>query len=349
MKPSQHCVDRDPIFPDMTFVCNITYENGDDLWFCGSPPSKNLSCADLMSIHDDSLIDIGITPGEKFLAKRRGWMSVFKEITVEVKGKAIPDNRNLLPTCNKLPKSKTWDISSPTGYALNGEYHPSYCRITQTRDDIKRCLKDTTLFFTGDSTTRQWFTYLTSYLNCALTSEKWYTKKWQRYAQCKNKQMNMTIHLHPHNLPFSLVERRPDQTRMRINAIGMVLDKVPSKGKTIFVIYLYGHLTRHHYYISREKFRNLIPGLRRALARNKDLYVVIKSPHWFVQDWIIAVNDYPALFIKQIIMEEFKDFRQQIVYLDFWDMSSAYANTNMHPPNPMLSNMIRLLFGYACP
>ncbi|KAK6179871.1 hypothetical protein SNE40_012128 [Patella caerulea] len=337
-----------PNLPEYDVICNMTYENGDDKWYCGAPPSRNLSCRDVISIGDYHFIDVAIANGQQYLRRRGNTFRLFKELKVEVKGEE-DTRRHLLPICKRLSRSKTWDTSLPTGYASKGKYFPMYCQINKTDEDIKTCLINTTVIFTGDSTTRHWFIRLRKFIECKQTVGTSDFYRWTRDAECENQNINLKIQWRPHNLPITSVEKLSNEIRFRVKSIALLLDDIPTEGKYIFVIHLFAHFSRHHYYVIRERLRHIAVSLRHALDRNENLFVAVKGPHMYSTDWMPAVNDYTGPFVERVLMNELVEFRNRVAYLDFWDMSSAYGNVDIHPTEPMQWNMLRLLFGYACP
>ncbi|KAK6167826.1 hypothetical protein SNE40_021764 [Patella caerulea] len=263
------------------------------------------------------------------------------------------NERHLLPICHRLPKFKTWDLSLPTGYASKKQYFPMYCRINQTNQDLFNCLKNTTLILSGDSTTKNWFTELIPFTQCNLTSGNLGTDprtKWSIVAECVNRSTNFKMQWKAHNMPISTLnmERSSTDNRLRAKSIGQMLDEIPTEGKHIFVIHINAHLSRNHYYIMRKILRRIATALRRTIGRNKELFVAIKGPSMFIRRWKPAMNDFNCPFFEKIMMEEFYEFRERVVYLNMWDMNMAYGEKDLHPKDPMLWNMLRLLFGYAC-
>ncbi|XP_055956269.1 NXPE family member 3-like, partial [Patella vulgata] len=85
-----------------------------------------------------------------------------------------------------LTWTRQFNALSPTGYASKGKYFPMYCQINKTDEDIKTCLINTTVIFTGDSTTRHWFIGLRKFIECKQTVGTSNFKKWTRVAECEN-------------------------------------------------------------------------------------------------------------------------------------------------------------------
>ncbi|KAK6166336.1 hypothetical protein SNE40_023057 [Patella caerulea] len=349
-KQSTLCSSR-PNIPGYHVTCNMTFENGYDEWYCGAPPSTNLTCKDIVEIQDYHLIDLAIRKTEGYLMRSGDTFRVFAEVKVVAKG-TENNERHLLPVCHRLPKSKTWDMSLPTGYVSKGKYFPTYCQINRTDADIKNCLKNTTLILTGDSTTKSWFKRMVEFTECNLTYHYvgTHVQIWAKLQECIAKNMNFKMQWYSHNLPVSILnfEKLPKEGRLRGKSVGEMLDDIPTEGKHIFVIHLYAHFARHHYYVLRERLRKITVALRRAMRRNKNLFVAVKGPGMYIKKWHPALNDYIGPFAETVTMEVFSEFRERVVYLDIWDMNMAYDDINLHPVEPMKWNMLRLLFGYAC-
>ena len=75
---------------------------------------------------------------------------------------ALYERRNL-SSCYSYPKQLLWNRPEPTGFFYNNEWHLLHCQ-QPNRSDYTQCLRGKHLMISGDSTTRQWYSFLMIHL-----------------------------------------------------------------------------------------------------------------------------------------------------------------------------------------
>ncbi|ESO90372.1 hypothetical protein LOTGIDRAFT_164299 [Lottia gigantea] len=251
--------------------------------------------------------------------------------------------------CNKIKRSQTWNARIPTGY-INGSHWVSLiCNNTLNIASLRSCLNNTNLIMSGDSTTRQYYQYLTSKIvpDCKQITKKWTTPKWHEPAKCESKTRNLTILWNPHELPFVNAKREGQITNLKSTV--EIVNGIKSGENVVFVIHYYCHLIRNHYTIFINQLRILKESVKKVLLRNKQVKILIKSPYAFdVQDCKTQISDLHAKIYVEIIKRELREFQDSIVYMNIWEMSVAMEQIGIHPKENVLWEHIQMMFGYIC-
>ena len=85
-----------------------------------------------------------------------------------------------------------------------------------------------------------------------------------------------------------------------------------------------------------------------ALTKHPELKVIIRGPHvmYDVNEHHELSGDNFAPWYRQIWREEFRGLHHRVWFLDLWDLSIAMENMVCHPPENIVLQMLRVLFGY---
>ncbi|OWF49200.1 NXPE family member 4-like isoform X1 [Mizuhopecten yessoensis] len=323
--------------------CNLTHENFNISLFCGKP--KSVPCEKWVKYGcDDSLYYDDIT--RKIFRYKD---ELLKQIHVTI----VPSSKGDLdyPTpsthCNVLPRAFTWNSSVPSGFLYRGVYHNLLCQPTVDRSKEKYlvCLKDRPVISIGDSTTRQWFFRLASFLNIK-DSAHISGHAWQKFARAYNTTLGLDTEWQPHELPF---HGSPGSDRKTVKSVAHRLDKIPGNSSAIVIIHWYAHIARCCDHVDlRDHVRHAKAAVVRLLTRSPDVQVFIKGPHLITYINANKPYAYIGMFVEQVLLEEFNDLLDKVIYLDQWDMSVATENVNIHP-NTLLDDIsLNNLINFAC-
>lgn len=76
----------------------------------------------------------------------------------------------------------------------------------------------------------------------------------------------------------------------------------------------------------------------------------VKGPHAFNDRGNNRgfIDDYWGTIYSQIYKKEFEGVQDQVYFLDFWDMTVAAENDDIHPNVTVYDAKIHSLLGYIC-
>ncbi|XP_069104546.1 NXPE family member 4-like isoform X2 [Argopecten irradians] len=324
-------------------LCNFTTMNYDIPFYCGKP--KKLSCANWTTYrYDDTLyLDRDSTQILRHRDKLVG------EIHLAITPSSSGNLDYPVPkfACNDLSPSLTWNSTVPSGFFYKGEYQNLICRtsIKHSREQYRACLKDRHVISIGDSTTRNWFFLLAEVMEINDSIGILSNIAWQKFARAFNASLGLYTEWQPHELPFYGGEAN----RSNIQSVAARLDKIPSKSNAIVLIHWFGHIARCcDHVVFREHVRNAKTALIKLLERSPDVQIFIKGPHLMKYIHILPPFAYIGMYVEQVLLEEFRDLTDKIIYLEQWDMSVAIENVNIHP-EPILDKVsLNNLVNFAC-
>ena len=252
-------------------------------------------------------------------------------------------NQNL-HSCIGYPKHLLWKTASSTGFFYKNQWHLHHCK-RPGKHTYEHCLQGKQLLLSGDSTTRQWYSFILDKFSCQQVTEKWTIKKWCKRSVCVVPSMNFTMQWLPHTLP--VIGKGMDSET--IHSIATFINEIDNETMTIFVIHMYAHLLYFHTSVFRDRMRAISISVRRLLQRNKLAKVLIKAPHTFIRsEYFKGLNDYFGYIYRTIMYEEFQDLHDKIVYMDQKDMTIAKAVKDLHPPIEVVQESVYQLFDYIC-
>ena len=201
----------------------------------------------------------------------------------------------------------------------------------------------------GDSTTRQWFSFLMNYLDCKLISEQWTTEKWHRKSKCFVSSLNLTIEWIPHAQPF-LLGAGWDLHQYVVNCLAKDIAEIDNKQNVIFVIHIYMHFTAFHHSIFEDRMQHISNSVRNILKKNNNVTFMIKGPHTFKSPDYRGnrLNDYFGYLYKDIMFKAFEGIHDKIVFMDQAAMSTAKGIVDNHPPEDVITQAVFQMLDYIC-
>ncbi|ESO99206.1 hypothetical protein LOTGIDRAFT_238812 [Lottia gigantea] len=329
-------------------VCNFTMLNNGQPWYCGKPNSTKLGCADINLFKEYGQTHIPLTKAQRELIFNR--KSHNRILKTKLKfhfqnGQLLKLNQN----CNVLDKKETWNTKMPSGYFNSSKWISLKCKNTLDNSSFESCLKNMDVIIMGDSTTRQYFSYITSKVvhDCILVTEKWKWPQWHSPSKCVSKNRNLTISWNPHELPFSDAKLQGGELNLKSTA--RILNELPSNRKIVFVIHYYAHMIRQHSAIVLRAIRGLKSAIKKALSRNKNVVIAVKTPHSFGESRCEShFADFMGPVFIELFNREFRELQDSILNLNVWEMSVASENFLLHPKEIIVREHLRMLFGYIC-
>ncbi|CAG5136528.1 unnamed protein product [Candidula unifasciata] len=342
-----------PVIPgvNQSEICNLTEVNGTP-WFCGHPVKPWLKCTDYIRTRKlKTPLTMPMNNAEKLLFSmdiKKFTIPAASDITLNVSvGK---DNKRLTrltssTNCSAISPRQTWEQPEPTGYMYKGLWHPYFCRRPESF--TKSCLRNVHILFLGDSNGRQLYEDISPRSSCQEQIKKGY-KAWHKPLKCISKDLNFTLEWIPHSNPFRATDTGWAELEW-IKASNKVIDEIPNTGRCLVHIHHYLHTACTHLSAYIHMMTAIKESLVRLLKRNPSVVVVIQGPHVIWQSGSRAACtklDSQRLFYTTVLLELFKDMRDQVFYLQTSDMTIASHNNDNHPPLKwQISNM---LTGFIC-
>ena len=238
----------------------------------------------------------------------------------------------------------------PSGFFYNDIWKHHHCRGSSTRD-YSQCLNGTLLMITGDSTTRQWYSFILNAFHCLQYTEKWLALKWHKRSACFSQSLNFTVEWIPHAQPF-FVGVDWHSNRYTMNSIERQLNELGDrKYKHIFiVIHMYVHFIALHHTVFRDRARSISNSLRTLSTKQDNVKFLIKGPHTYASTNAgnDCFNDYFGFLYRDILKEEFAGLFDKVIYMDQKDMTIAKGTILHHPPDEVVREAVNQIFEYAC-
>ncbi|XP_035687623.1 NXPE family member 2-like [Branchiostoma floridae] len=346
--PCTNNVEKSNSFHD---VCDFSKPAINASFYCERPrpPSR---CGSIKGCHRDSkgtsaVQDEMLTADEKKLFPVRDIS--FEEtptssIKIRATGRRLTNKvaEKTLPLCApRLPETAS------EGYWFNGTWYSLRCRARRfpATQFMLNCLQNKSLFFFGDSTTRQWWAFLKQFMNLRHEGDIFYG------ATSVSKEHNMKLKFAFHNFPRNLNSAQKMIEVDKINYVADNIDDIVGGPNVVIVVGLWAHYTAEHI----ETFRARVWGIRHAIerlhSRSPETMVVWRTSNTnnhvdlshFVEN-----SDWYAYQLLLEVKEILKDLN--VVILDVWDMSeSMWHDANMHPPQDVIENHVNMLLSYICP
>ncbi|XP_029969971.1 NXPE family member 3-like [Salarias fasciatus] len=319
--------------------CNYTDLNTGELWFCYKP--KNLSCDARIShfvrkpkprkAKEDIFFKNGVTMNAGIPASGPAHVTVFPKM----KG--------------QLATNSNKDIPGPAGYYYKGLWSSlsgSTVKRFNNASAISQCLKDKVVHMYGDSTVRQWLEYLSSKLSDLRVYNLHKLKQSGPYVALDSAK-NIFVTYRCHGLPIRMARSPVTE----LHYVANELDGVTGGKTTVVVFGVWAHFTTFpiKYYIRR--IMSIRKAVVRLLARAPDTKIIIRTANLkkiSTPFSALVGGDWLSLQRDKILRTMFKGMN--VYFVDAWEMTVAhYLKHDIHPPRPIIKNMIDVVLSYICP
>ena len=332
-------------------MCDLSHLNGSP-WFCGKPRHRLLSCQDFIGTQRVRHIHgwrLPVSAAELWELERPSRAPRIRLIAVEggntflVVPGVLPPASPTVP-CRHLPARHTWTQRS-TGYLSGDSWVHFRCR--KSKRDLRSCLKKLDVRIFGDSNSREHLYIFCNSANASFTVDGFR----QSPKTCVNAGLNLTVSWWPHAYPFNtpgnqwsiLIDEAGQAVTNRTTSFATSsrlaptcrhIDSIPSSGRVLVVMHHYFHLVMHHVSAYHEMVRSVKEAVVRLVKRNPRAVVVVRGPHSLYKscwkDHYVA-GDGMGRFMEDLLVEEFKDLSDRVIYLRTWDLTVATENKLQHP------------------
>uniref|UniRef100_A0A8C6SEJ5 Neurexophilin and PC-esterase domain family, member 3 n=1 Tax=Neogobius melanostomus TaxID=47308 RepID=A0A8C6SEJ5_9GOBI len=316
-------------------LCNFTDLNTGEQWFCYKP--KSLDCNTRIS-HSSAHVRGGISKEEGTLFQ--------KGINLKAPIKALgKENIMILPTA-AIPTAKNV-TSGPSGYYYSDQWRrlrgPDV-RHFNNASVITACLKGKRLHLLGDSTIRQLYELITKTVPNLQRFDTYSSSQTGPFLAVDHTNTLwclITVIVLPFASPSSLC---PSCVTWLMNWMDWQVDRKLCSDRHLGALHL---LPLEVYY---QRLMTVRRAVQRLLSRAPETRVIVRSANMksldLFQSW--TASDWYALQVDKVLRAVFEDM--DVLLLDVWDMVQAhYLPHNLHPPPPIIKQMIDVVLSYVCP
>uniref|UniRef100_A0A668AH52 NXPE C-terminal domain-containing protein n=1 Tax=Myripristis murdjan TaxID=586833 RepID=A0A668AH52_9TELE len=209
---------------------------------------------------------------------------------------------------------------------------------------ISQCLTDKVVHMYGDSTIRQWFEHLSRVLPDLKGFNLHSTKQCGPFIAVDIAR-NIMVKFHCHAPPI-----RSTISSFDLRYIANELDRLVGGSNTVVVFTIWAHFGTYPVEVYIRRLQSIRRAVLRLLDRAPDTLVVIRTgnPKALNLDVALINSDWYSLQRDKVLRAMFKGLNVRLV--DAWDMVLAHhLPHDLHPPPPIIKNMIDVLLSYICP
>ncbi|XP_038594867.1 NXPE family member 3-like isoform X2 [Micropterus salmoides] len=325
--------------PTQQPLCNYTDLRTGEPWFCYKP--KNLSCDTRIS-HSRGVFKENLKAGEEKLFQS----GVNMKVSVRASGAA---SVTVMPKKKGQPEVKSSIVKSgPSGYYYQGAWQAIIGTSVQqfsTSSDISQCLKGKKVHLYGDSTIRQWF----QYFKAALPDLKEFNLRGPMQVgpfMALDYANNILVTYRCHGPPLSYTIVPTAELRYVANE----LDGLTGGIDTVVALSIWAHFTPFPIEVYIRRLQSIRRAVVRLLDRAPGTLVVIRTgnPRALTSTIALGYSDWYAVNGDKVLRAVFKGLNVHLV--DAWEMCLAHhLPHDVHPPSPIIKNMINVLLSYICP
>ncbi|XP_034646253.1 NXPE family member 3 isoform X3 [Trachemys scripta elegans] len=322
-------------------VCNFTDLYTGEPWFCYKP--RKLSCASRINHAKGGYQKGLLTPSE----------SLFFQTDVNIKVPILPSGPDSV-TVEPLgfTESANLDRSQgpavfPLGYYYQDKWRPrtSWIRHFNKTADISECLQGKVVHFFGDSTIRQWFEYLTTFVPDLVEFNLGSPKNVGPFMSVDLKH-NVLLKFRCHGPPIRFTTVFSSELRYIANE----LNGIVGGRNTVIAITIWSHFSTFPVEVYIRRLRNIRRSIVLLLDRSPKTLVVIRTAN--VQELGPEVSlfnsDWYSFQLDTIMRKMFSGIA--VFFVDAWEMSLAhYLPHNLHPQDVIIKNQIDAFLSFVCP
>ncbi|XP_069598802.1 NXPE family member 1-like isoform X1 [Ranitomeya imitator] len=236
-------------------------------------------------------------------------------------------------------------LEYPSGYAMKNMWYPKGCSMIayENLEELDTCLRGKLIHIFGDSTLKQWFYYIESKIK-TLQHFNLYEDNWSRQLLNLDLQRNMRISWKRHTFPFistSYGSWKEERT------IAREIDLIRGDKRTVIILNIGVHFRSYPVYYFIKRLYNIRQAIERLFRRSPETNVIIKTENTSdMKKDFECVSDFHA-FIHYSIMEiVLKDLN--VGFVNGWDMTNAFDTNDVHPPEKVIGNEVKMLMTYIC-
>ncbi|XP_029980769.1 NXPE family member 3 isoform X2 [Sphaeramia orbicularis] len=331
--------------PDQQPLCNYTDLYTGEPWYCYKP--KMLSCETRINHAKGGYLKHLLTNKEALLFQS----GVNIKVHIHASG---PDRINVLPpTKDKTEvdggtiKPESFKIEA-SGYYYRDSWRPlDGVKMRQFNESsaVTQCLRNKVIYMYGDSTVRQWFEYLITFVP-ELKEFNLHSPKNVGPFMAVDSTHNILVKYRCHGPPI----RFTTVTSSELRYISNELDGLAGGPNTVVVLSIWAHFSTFPVEVYIRRLRHIRRAVLRLLDRAPGTLVVLRSANLQALDQEVSLynSDWYSLQLDAVLRAMFKGLN--VLLVDAWQMTVAHHLPHaLHPPPIIVKNMINMLLSYVCP
>ncbi|XP_032816893.1 NXPE family member 4-like [Petromyzon marinus] len=318
-------------------VCDYTDTHLNESWKCEKP--SELPCSALLTIKSYNKYQNVFNEEEsKFFTSDRIWVS--KQLTYTVR--VAPANGSFESSFEDCAMG--FGNPNPSGYYLRNTWQSTYCKTKQFKSPLSvlNCLKGKNVILLGDSTIRQWWEYIVSFIKDLQVIDLHKPGKHQP-KKAVNKSYNVTWQWFCHSYPFiASADTYPEDLKYVANRI----DNITGGSDTVLGICLGAHYTPFPLHVFEKRMCNIKAAVEKLLIRSPETKVIVKLANTRENYGVGILNNWGTFRINQILLEVFKNMN--VAFVDAWDMTAVLNSAQVHPNLSIVKNQVNAFLSFIC-
>ncbi|XP_073478984.1 NXPE family member 3-like isoform X3 [Aquarana catesbeiana] len=231
----------------------------------------------------------------------------------------------------------------PSGFYYNDVWTSLTCsaRHFPRPSDALACLRGKDIHMLGDSTLRQWFEYLETFIP-SLKRIDLHVSYQSGPLLAVDPNAGLVVRWRGHGLPLRTTKTMISDLHYEVAHLA----GIGGGPQTVVVLTLWAHFTTFPVSVYLDRLERVRQAIASLLFRSPKTKVIIKSANTGYKS--IYGSDWLSLQLDILLREAFKGMAVTII--DAWDMTSChYLPDNIHPGPPVIRNEVDLLLSYICP
>ncbi|XP_027721682.1 NXPE family member 3 [Vombatus ursinus] len=322
-------------------VCNFTDLYTGEPWFCFQP--KKLPCSSRINHYKGGYLKGLLTTAE----------GAFFQSDINIKmpiRSSGPDWVTVIPLgvkeANDPEPSQSLE-NFPSGYYYKNQWRPRKFKMHQFNepDNITECLQGKMVYLFGDSTIRQWFDYLITFVPDLVEFNLGSPKNVGPYLAVDLKH-NILLQYRCHGPPIRFTTVLSNE----LHYVANELNRIVGGRSTVVAIAIWSHFSTFPLEVYIRRLRNIRRAIVRLLDRSPKTVVVIRTAN--VQELGPEVSlfnsDWFSFQLDTILRKMFSGVGVYLV--DAWEMTLAhYLPHKLHPDVVIVKNQLDMFFSFVCP
>uniref|UniRef100_G3UD97 Neurexophilin and PC-esterase domain family member 3 n=1 Tax=Loxodonta africana TaxID=9785 RepID=G3UD97_LOXAF len=319
-------------------LCNFTDLYSGEPWFCFRP--KQLPCSSRINHYKGGYVKGLLTAADS------AFFQSFSETDETVKSydfKLLPERNKYTSSKKKKPVGSSGTF--PSGYYYRDQWRPRRLRMRRFNDpdNITECLQRKVVYLFGDSTIRQWFEYLTTFVPDL--------KSWHRIGAnvgpflAVDKKHNILLKYRCHGPPIRFTTVFSNELRYVANELNGIVG-----GKnTVVAIAIWSHFSTFPLEVYIRRLRNIRRAVIQLLDRSPKTVVVIRTANAqeLGPEASLFSSDWYNFQLDTILRKMFSGVGVYLV--DAWEMTLAhYLPHKLHPDEIIVKNQLDMFLSFVC-
>ncbi|XP_078265619.1 NXPE family member 3-like [Rhinoraja longicauda] len=327
--------------PGTAPLCNFTDPRTGEPWFCYKP--KKLPCSSCIS-HS-----MGGYKQKLLTGVEAHYFESGKNIKIPI----LPNGQGYVIVKSSTHTDKDpgkclpgTPLLSPSGFYYQDKWNSKTCKIEHfdTPASFTNCLRGKYIHLFGDSTIRQWFEYMTSFVPGI--------KKFNLGNAVKSGphlalDLDNTIKVDyfAHGKPI----RIQPISNQNLPLIANKLDDIEGGKDTVIAFTIWCHFNTYPVETYIRRLQNIRRSILRLLSRSPDTVIVIKTANVQALSREVSLfnSDWFSYQLDTVMRKMFKGIN--VAFVDAWEMTIAhYLLHDLHPKQIIIKNEIDMFLSYIC-